>query len=399
MLLSDAGARSSTTFFNPVPPLLQRPAAPAASPQTPGSPLTGHPTSRGAPPAGMTSPTSPTPATAPLSGHPTSRTLPTAATPFTIPAPTSTPASTPTTPPASSDQPSTSELVIDGSQLVLDVTGLVDPTPISDGGNALISLFRGDFKDAAISAAAILPMGDVLKGGRIAERFGALITNAANSPAARTVLEPIIGKLGDLLGKVPLDSLPAPVRSIVESLKGKVDDYLGATPPATVTPPTTPSVTPPAASAAPGTPGRAAASGAADQPDMRTAMTPRPSWQVSENGATRLPNANPQQSFLNGQPVHGNPRGSTRPDQYVPGISVESKNYRLSSPSDQSRLVRNVVQQAQARQPQLPAGDIQRVTIDLRGQHVTPAQAQQLKTRIQAESGGLILARHVNFRW
>jgi hypothetical protein len=396
MLMSDAAALGSSTFFNPS---TAQPALPATQPARPATqPLAQQPQAPASPvPAGTTP--------GPLTGHPTSRTPSRVTVPFsTTAAPTSAPstaADAGTTPaaPAPADEPSTAEIAVDGAQLVLDVTGIVDPTPISDGANALVSLFRGDFKDAAISAAAILPMGDALKGGRIAERFGSLITKAANSPAARTVLEPIVGKLGDLLGEVPIDSLPAPVRSMVESLKSKVDDYLAAKPPATVTPPTTPSVTPPAASAAPGTPGRAATSGAADQPNMRTAMTPRPSWQVSENGATRLPNAHPQQSFLNGNPVHGNPRGSTRPDQYVPGISIESKNYRLSNPSDQGRLVRNVVQQAQARQPHLPAGDIQRVTIDLRGQHVTPAQAQQLKARIQAESGGLIPARHVNFRW
>jgi hypothetical protein len=384
MLMSDTASSGATTFFNP---LQQQPVRPAVQPSSPLAP---------AGPAAGPGPASTPPG--PLTGHPTSRTPTSVAAPSTIPPPTSPPPSAAATgytpgPSAPADGPSTAEIAVDGAQLVLDVTGIVDPTPISDGANALVSLFRGDFKNAAISAAAILPMGDVLKGGRIAERFGSLITKAANSPAARKVLEPIIGKLGDLLGKVPVDKLPAPLRSIVESLKGKVDDYLGAKPPNTATPP----ATVPGSSSGPRPPGRAFASGAADQPNMRTAMTPRPSWQMSENGATRLPNANAQQSFLNGNPVRGNPPGSTRPDQYVPGTSVDSKNYTL--PTRAGRLVSDIVKQAQTRQPHLPPGDIQKVTIDLRGQSVTPAQAQQLKMRIQNASGGLILARHVNFRW
>ena len=54
-------------------------------------------------------------------------------------------------------------LRLDIAQLGLDLFGIFDPTPISDGVNAFISLCRGDFLWAAISAASMVPAGDVAK--------------------------------------------------------------------------------------------------------------------------------------------------------------------------------------------------------------------------------------------
>jgi hypothetical protein len=131
-----------------------------------------------------------------------------------------------TAPAATPAGESTTSVVLDGTQLVLDVTGMVDPTPVSDGSNAVISLFRGDWTGAAVSAASILPGGDILKVTRVGERFTKLIARAAESPAARKALTPLLKKMSGLIDKVPLDSLPAPVRDMVKSLKSKADDFL-----------------------------------------------------------------------------------------------------------------------------------------------------------------------------
>jgi hypothetical protein len=53
--------------------------------------------------------------------------------------------------------------------LVLDLAGIFDPSPISDGASGLISLFRGDWQSALLSAAAIVPGVDLLaKTGKFA---------------------------------------------------------------------------------------------------------------------------------------------------------------------------------------------------------------------------------------
>ena len=60
------------------------------------------------------------------------------------------------------------ELMLDIGQLVLDVVGIFDPTPASDGANVLISLARGDLFGAGISAISIVPfVGDLAKVGKL----------------------------------------------------------------------------------------------------------------------------------------------------------------------------------------------------------------------------------------
>ncbi|MEK9149333.1 MAG: hypothetical protein AAB267_04730, partial [Candidatus Desantisbacteria bacterium] len=50
------------------------------------------------------------------------------------------------------------ELTLDGAQATLDFVGIADPTPISDGINAVISLGRGDFIGAGLSVISIVPL-------------------------------------------------------------------------------------------------------------------------------------------------------------------------------------------------------------------------------------------------
>jgi len=59
------------------------------------------------------------------------------------------------------------EITLDMAQFILDLTGMVEPTPFSDGTNALISLARGNWLDAAISSVSMLPyLGDIAKIGK-----------------------------------------------------------------------------------------------------------------------------------------------------------------------------------------------------------------------------------------
>ncbi|MBY0371054.1 hypothetical protein K2X33_10230, partial [bacterium] len=58
-------------------------------------------------------------------------------------------------------------------QFILDVVGIFDPTPLSDGTNAAIYAYNGDYTNAGVSAAgAGLPyVGDLLKVGKYVNKF------------------------------------------------------------------------------------------------------------------------------------------------------------------------------------------------------------------------------------
>ena len=55
------------------------------------------------------------------------------------------------------------EETLDWIQTTLDVLGIFDPTGLADATNAAVSLYRGNYVDAAINAASILPAGDSAK--------------------------------------------------------------------------------------------------------------------------------------------------------------------------------------------------------------------------------------------
>ncbi len=66
--------------------------------------------------------------------------------------------------------------VLDGTQLVIDVLGFIPAVgEIADGVNALISLARGDYAGAALSATAMIPFAGWVAGGanfgRLAKRL------------------------------------------------------------------------------------------------------------------------------------------------------------------------------------------------------------------------------------
>ena len=71
------------------------------------------------------------------------------------------------------------ELKLDLAQAALDIAGIADPTPISDGLSGLMSLTRGDFIGAGLSLVSMVPyVGDALaktsKGTRLAAKIAKL---------------------------------------------------------------------------------------------------------------------------------------------------------------------------------------------------------------------------------
>ena len=115
------------------------------------------------------------------------------------------------------------DLALDLTQIGLDIVGLFDPTPISDGANTLISLGRGDWLGAGLSAISMVPyIGDAAKLGKLggyAQTVAKAVEAAARNPAMRQALEPGIRAIADALDKVPLDKLPDGLRQQLTTLK------------------------------------------------------------------------------------------------------------------------------------------------------------------------------------
>lgn len=140
------------------------------------------------------------------------------------------------------------QLGLDLGQMALDITGIVDPTPISDGLNAAISVgrsigsvFSGEWGDAGghlanagISAAGIaVGVGDLAKLGKVgkwAETVSDSVAAIAHNPALRSTLEPALRKVKDAIDAIPpgaLDKLPQSARESIEATKRQLGDFFG----------------------------------------------------------------------------------------------------------------------------------------------------------------------------
>lgn len=155
------------------------------------------------------------------------------------------------TPPAAANDPGPDpvELGLDLTQLALDITGIIEPTPFSDGSNTVISagraigsLFSGDFGGAGghalngvLSAAGMLPyLGDAAKAGKIgkwAQTVSDAVSAVAANPALRGALEPALRAVKDAVDAIPqgaIDALPASARDALQRMKGQLDEFFGA---------------------------------------------------------------------------------------------------------------------------------------------------------------------------
>ncbi|WP_198574662.1 DNA/RNA non-specific endonuclease [Caulobacter hibisci] len=126
------------------------------------------------------------------------------------------------------------ELILDLGQMALDVVGLVDPTPISDGANGVISLFRGDFLGAGLSAVSMVPyIGDAAKLGKLG-KWAETVSKAADlakiDSAFAAAAKPALEKLKGAIDALPLDKLPDSARQTLETASRKLDEALSARP-------------------------------------------------------------------------------------------------------------------------------------------------------------------------
>ncbi|WP_315763601.1 hypothetical protein [Sphingomonas sp. Y38-1Y] len=151
--------------------------------------------------------------------------------------------------PAPGTGPDPVQLGLDLGQMALDIAGLFDPTPISDGANGVISagrafgsLLSGNWGEAGghavnglISGASMLPiLGDTAKLGKIgkwAETVGDSVSAVAHNPALRQTLAPALEKVKGAIDAIPegaLNALPASARESLEATKRQLDDFFAA---------------------------------------------------------------------------------------------------------------------------------------------------------------------------
>jgi len=132
--------------------------------------------------------------------------------------------------------PEDKQLLLDLGQMILDLAGIIDPTPISDGTNALISAGRGDWFGAGISAIAMVPLlGDLAKAGKLgrwAQTVEKTVLVMRRNVRFAERARPLLRRLDTLLGQVPTQLLPEAARPLVKRLRDRIDEvFVRAAPP------------------------------------------------------------------------------------------------------------------------------------------------------------------------
>ncbi len=121
--------------------------------------------------------------------------------------------------------------LLDVGQFALDLVGVVEPTPVADITNAVISLTRDDLTGAAIRAAGVVPyIGDTAKLANVA-RYSRVVDQAivlarTNAPLAH-VLKPVLNSLVRAIDAIPASLLTRPALLELETLRTRVVAFLG----------------------------------------------------------------------------------------------------------------------------------------------------------------------------
>lgn len=133
------------------------------------------------------------------------------------------------------------ELLFDLAQMGLDITGIVDPTPLSDGANALISAGRGDGVGFVVGVVSIVPgVGDLAKAAKAtkwAKTASRTIEMAKIDPAFAAKVRPMLEQARDALnnalqngvGGTLFKNLPAGAQNAITRVKNQLDEALGLT--------------------------------------------------------------------------------------------------------------------------------------------------------------------------
>jgi len=121
-------------------------------------------------------------------------------------------------------------LLLDLTQMGLAVAGVADPTPISDGLDGVISLFRGDLVGAGIAAVSIVPfVGDLAKVGKLGDMFQTrerAVDLAKTDPSFAHSARPILERFQQALHDIPMERLPDSARDAVKGMQRKLNEFV-----------------------------------------------------------------------------------------------------------------------------------------------------------------------------
>ena len=123
------------------------------------------------------------------------------------------------------------ELLLDLGQMILDLSGILDPTPVSDGCNVLISLTRGDWTGAGISSISLIPyVGDLAKAGKLgrwSQTVHKCIDLARRNARFAERARPLLKQLARLFDEVPVRLVPDAARVQLLRIKEALASVLG----------------------------------------------------------------------------------------------------------------------------------------------------------------------------
>lgn len=127
------------------------------------------------------------------------------------------------------------ELLLDIGQIVLDLVGIIDPTPTADGTNMLISVSRSDWIGAGISGIALIPyIGDLAKSGKLAQWSRTIekaIMKAKSSPQFSARIHGPFMSLIAILDGIPSSSVPSFFAATLARFKRELRAAVGLTRP------------------------------------------------------------------------------------------------------------------------------------------------------------------------
>jgi hypothetical protein len=126
--------------------------------------------------------------------------------------------------------PQQKELLLDLTQLTLDLVGIVDPTGAADVASGAISLARGDWLGAAISGvSALLPYaGDLAKLGKLPkllDTISSIVNVAKQDMRFAKAVEPLMQQIRSALKGADFGFLPEAAQKAMRKLEAKADEF------------------------------------------------------------------------------------------------------------------------------------------------------------------------------
>lgn len=125
-------------------------------------------------------------------------------------------------------------IVLDVTQFTLDIVGIFEPTPFADSTNAMISIGRGDWIGAGISAISVVPyVGDLAKAGKFSRyvvSFEKMMQQVKTDGKFSVYMAPVLSNLRTMMVKLDIGMVPSAARQAVLKVRQTLltgDHYVG----------------------------------------------------------------------------------------------------------------------------------------------------------------------------